>query len=139
MRLCIAAFPLQLATTQGFATYQDQCRAWKSEFGADQRVTETTGFPLRPGTAPVCSGECYACGMTGHGRHSCTAPEHQQLLPRERAWRAICGSILGHNRTAPAARINLVGTAEDEDEFAWMLTTGAESGRRQGNEWGPSA
>jgi hypothetical protein len=58
----IAAFPMQPNTSAGLEAYRDQCRAWLAAFGANQKITELTGFPLLPGGTPLGSGECYICG-----------------------------------------------------------------------------
>lgn len=135
LRTLITAFPPHPNTPQGHTAYLEQCEAWRQRFGENQKVTETTGFPLRPGSAPVCSGECYACGKTGHPRSNCTADIANQINIRERAWRALCGSILGHRQAAQA--VNMVNL--DNSSTSWMHTAGSEDYTSQGNEEGPSA
>ncbi|KAJ7233814.1 hypothetical protein C8J57DRAFT_1090289 [Mycena rebaudengoi] len=59
-------------------------------------VSVNTPYPLRPGTVPVNSGECYRCGMTGHTnfRHGCTATQKQSLSVREQTWRRVASQAL---------------------------------------------
>ena len=58
-------------TDGGRAAYRLQLTEWEGWHGRDARVTEETPYPLRPGTAPVCAGECWICGMTGHWSSRC--------------------------------------------------------------------
>ncbi|KAF8175143.1 hypothetical protein BJ912DRAFT_931172 [Pholiota molesta] len=54
----LAAYPIQPDTVEGRTAYLDQLCAWKRKFG-DQRPSDKTGFPLRPGGAPPASAKCY--------------------------------------------------------------------------------
>lgn len=137
LRKVIETYPLQDDTPAGRAAYLEQCRAWGRLYSTNQKVTDKTGFPLKPGTAPVSSGECYGCGRTGHNRQQCPAPANEQLNIREGNWRAICGRVLGRNSASHAAPVNFV--REDTDEFAWMHTAGTGDFVAQGNGMGPSA
>jgi hypothetical protein len=132
LRARLAAYLIQPDTAEGRAAYLDQLRAWKREFGT-QRASERTGFPLRPGGAPVGSGECYQCGFTDHRRSDCVAAGHPPVSDFERGFRALCGSILGHS-SRNTTQVNMVDT--EEDEFAWMNT---KAGGLSGNGEGPSA
>jgi hypothetical protein len=132
----IAAWLVQPNSQQGFEAYAEQIRQWRRLYGDDARASENTGFPLTPGTAPPCSGECYNCGLVGHDRRNCTATE--ALNARERAWRSICGSVLGHAGTRRlTAQVNAVGNATD-DMAMWLGTT-PRFYSAQGNGEGPSA
>ncbi|KAF8898593.1 hypothetical protein BD779DRAFT_1607356 [Infundibulicybe gibba] len=128
-----AAYPLQPDTVEGRTTWEEQKRAWRAEFGENERVSPRTGFPLRPGGAPLFSGECYQCGKTGHRRQDCTATGEELLKAKERDWRRIAGTAVGHRG---ASRINFVG-GDAVDEFAWENTVGTSGS--QGNGEGPSA
>ncbi|KAF8889563.1 hypothetical protein BD779DRAFT_1610959 [Infundibulicybe gibba] len=112
------AWPMQQDTPEGKTAWEGQRRAWKAQFGENARVTPRTGYPLRPGGAPLFSGECYRCGKTGHRRPDCTATEVTSC------W-------------APGmSRVNAVGE-EAADEFGWENNVGRRDD--QGNGEGPSA
>ena len=68
------------------------------------KVTEKTPYPLRPGTSPVNSGECFTCGHQGHlgsqtGK-TCEALGHRILHPNKQQWRVICSHILKEPKVA---------------------------------------
>ncbi|KAG1760456.1 hypothetical protein EDD22DRAFT_765284, partial [Suillus occidentalis] len=53
-------------TATGQAAYEEQLRQWRNKWGSGARCSEHTPFPLTPGTAQICSGECFRCGAHGH-------------------------------------------------------------------------
>ncbi|KAF5376231.1 hypothetical protein D9615_008561 [Tricholomella constricta] len=81
-------------TEAGRTAHQAQQRAWIEKYGAETRVTELTPYPLRPGTLPANSNECFGCGLAGHIAPRCPLPAERKLNIREADWRAICRSIL---------------------------------------------
>ena len=133
LKASLALYPCQPETQEGEAAYLDQLRAWRHANG-DSNVSKYTGFPLRPGGAPPCSGECYNCGKTGHRRIDCQATGTGKIPQLEATFRAICGSILGQPGRR-VAQVNFVSNPGD-DEFAWL---NIETTAQQGNGGGPSA
>jgi hypothetical protein len=122
-------------TPQGLIAYQNQVRQWIEKYGNDTRVDANSPFPLTPGTAAICSGECYRCGTHGHRGPECPLPRNQGLPLREGAWRAICGTVLGHINRETAIPIQLV--AIDDATDGWEKET--QDRGEQGKEEGPSA
>ncbi|KAG2135238.1 uncharacterized protein EDB93DRAFT_1107202 [Suillus bovinus] len=61
-------------TTAGQAAYDNQLKQWLATNGQTRRVTENTQFPLRPGNAMICSGECFKCSAHGHIRICAVGP-----------------------------------------------------------------
>ncbi|KAG2074663.1 hypothetical protein BDR04DRAFT_1092869 [Suillus decipiens] len=94
----------------GHAAYAAQLTQWNTKWGESTRVTQETGYPLKPGTAAVASGECFACGTHGHDGQNCPLPlDHAERLTRkESAWREIVSEVLGVYNRATAAPILLV-------------------------------
>ncbi|KIO05675.1 hypothetical protein M404DRAFT_25371 [Pisolithus tinctorius Marx 270] len=103
-----------VADPGGWRVYEAQLTAWMQTYGEATRVAEHTLFPLRPGTAAVCSGECYKCRTHGHTSHNCPIPprDRMHLDPRETAWRVMCNQALGPINRAMVTDIRLV--IEDE-------------------------
>ena len=131
----LGEYPIQPPTEEGRAKHRQQCQEWINKFTEYQRVTEDTGFPVTPGTAPPGSGECYACGRLGHESRNCPATKSECVSEKERLWRAICGNVLG--RRTPRTAVNYVAQTE-VDEFAWMNTYGADLLGSQGKGAGPA-
>ncbi|KAJ3840637.1 hypothetical protein F5878DRAFT_518538, partial [Lentinula raphanica] len=49
-------------TEEGRKSWEQDIREWARRFGQNVRFSDQTVMPLTPGTAPVCSGECFRCG-----------------------------------------------------------------------------
>ena len=130
IRLLLNRFPHHPDTQAGRQAHQAQQAEWVKTFGYGTRVTEKTPYLLRPGTAPVNSGECFTCGHPGHlgvrTGETCEAFGHRTLHPNEQQWRVICSRILKEPR-APT-NIHLVAI----DDYGTTLQD------LQGNEEGPS-
>ena len=105
---------------------QAQQAEWIKTHGITAIVTENTPYPLRPGTCPVNSGECFTCGLLGHlgRRDGSTCRGNHALNTREQNWRAICSRILKDTRTA--ANIQLVEI--DDYGTTWQEVQGKEEG-----------
>ena len=57
-------YPQHHDTEAGRRAHQGQQAEWMRSNGPGTRITEATPYPLRPGTAPINSGECFTCGFT---------------------------------------------------------------------------
>ncbi|KAF5381271.1 hypothetical protein D9615_008370 [Tricholomella constricta] len=123
-------------TDAGRTAHQAQQRAWIERHGAETKVTELTPYPLRPGTLPVNSNECFGCGLTGHIAPRCTLLVERRLNIREADWRAICRSVL---RTPFATPVRYV-VIDDYGGVATVEPTAyiEEIDESQGNGEGPS-
>src|ERR1700733_9285366 len=129
VRANITKYPQHPNTAEGRRSYFEQLRTWKTVHGENAQITVHTPFPLRPGTASVCSGECYTCGMQGHRGADCVVEGTVRVPPQESRWRALCGKCLGRSRRDQATAVNHVAKA---GEFTW-----AGYADEQGNGEGP--
>ena len=59
-------YPHHPDSEPGRKAHQAQQAEWAKTHGSNAIVTESTPYPLRPGTLPVGSGECFTCGFSGH-------------------------------------------------------------------------
>ena len=131
LRTLINRLPHHPDTQAGRQAHQAQQADWVRTYGYGTKVTEKTPYPLRPGTAPANSGECFTCGHLGHlgarTGEDCTALGHRPLHPNEQQWRVICARILKEPRQT--TNIQFVAI----DDYGTTLQD------IQGNEEGPSA
>jgi len=121
-------YPHHPNSDAGRQAHQAQQNEWMKTHGLGTRVTESTPYPLRPGMAPVNSGECFTCGYTGHigRRDGGNCGDRRPLHPNEQTWRAICSRILKDQRKT----VNIQLVAVDDYGTVWEDT--------QGNGEGPS-
>ena len=130
IRLLLNRFPHHPDTQSGRQAHQAQQAEWVKTFGYGTKITEKTPYPLRPGTAPLNSGECFTCGHPGHlGTRTgevCEALGHRPLHPNEQQWRVICSRILKEPKVP--TNIHFVAI----DDYGTTLQD------IQGNEEGPS-
>ncbi|KAG2113680.1 hypothetical protein DEU56DRAFT_919683 [Suillus clintonianus] len=108
MRARVGEWTHQPDMPTGQATYEDQIRQWGAKWGVGARCTESTPYPLTPGTAHICSGECFRCGTHGHIGPACQIPPDGQLPQSESIWRSHCTRILGTFNCGTAPQINYV-------------------------------
>jgi hypothetical protein len=119
-------YPHHPDTEAGRQAHRAQQTEWVKTHGLTAIVTESTPYPLRPGTCPVNSGECFTCGLRGHlgRRDGSTCGGNRSLNTREQAWRAICSRILRETRTP--ANIQIVEV--DDYGTTWQEVQGKEDG-----------
>lgn len=108
LRARVNEIPHQADTDAGHVAYNEQRRQWAARWGEGARCSENTPFPLTPGTAQICSGECFRCGAHGHISPACQLPPDAQLPKNETIWRGICTRILGTYNRATAVQVNYV-------------------------------
>ncbi|KAJ7698938.1 hypothetical protein B0H17DRAFT_1129487 [Mycena rosella] len=101
-------------TPEGRNHYATQITDWTSRNGqipTESVAIYSTGYPIRPGTAPPCSGECWRCGVYTWPLHKqCPTPPVPVL---ERKYHATCGTWFGRIHGPPAV-VNVVEVAEVE-------------------------
>ena len=114
-------------TTGGHAAYTRALSDWNAKYGADTKADwHTWSKPLKPGTSPLGSSECYNCGIAGHGRSTCPNPLNS-IPKREADWRARINGIIHPKRarfnqpespgTLPVFIIDGVETMVDPDIY----------------------
>jgi hypothetical protein len=125
---CLQKYPHHPDTEAGRQAHRAQQAEWAKAHGPNTFITEATPYPLRPGTLPVGSGECFTCGFAGHmgRRDGSTCGGNRALHAHEQTWRSICSRILRQTRNA----VNIQLVAVDDYGTSWQDV--------QGNEDGPS-
>ena len=133
-RNIVNSLPHHPATEEGKVAYAQQLREWKAKWGPNSKVDHHKPFPLTPGTVAVCSSECYTCGLAGHDFRGCA---NTPINEKERAWRFLCGRLLGRRAQPFDTQVNLVGDSDDEEDDSWLWPS--REGSSQGKGYGPTA
>lgn len=134
------ALPIHPDTPAGRSAYEVQVQAYRNTHGT-KNPNEIRPYPLRPGSAPVVSGECWSCGMPPHHPAVCMS---SQAPEAETKWRRIAASIQTRARAASApVNVNVVGLGEatgwsSVQEYHAAIIAEYEFQRSQGNKEGPS-
>ncbi|KAE9387342.1 hypothetical protein BT96DRAFT_488963 [Gymnopus androsaceus JB14] len=115
-----ALLPHHPATPEGFKAYREQLASWANKWGREAVIDYEKPVPLKPGTAPIASGECDNCGLQGHQGRFCTVTGERALGAREREWRVLCGREL----RSCVAQVNNVM----DDDFELWLSGGSGNG-----------
>ena len=120
---CLRKYPHHPDTEAGRLAHQAQQIDWAKTHGLGALVTESTPYPLRPGTCPVCVGECFIRGFLGHKgrRDGSTCGGNRALHPHEQEWRSICSRILMQTHAATNVTVDDYGTT-------WEDVQGSEDG-----------
>ncbi|TRM66812.1 hypothetical protein BD626DRAFT_627293 [Schizophyllum amplum] len=106
LRGFIDSLPHHANDAQGVAAWEEQKRLWRMQY-SDGIVRWDRPYPLQPGTAPVCTGECFKCGMNGHMSVDCPVRHDRThwISRGESDWRHLCMGALGAFRKDTIAAV----------------------------------
>ncbi|KAG1824585.1 uncharacterized protein BJ212DRAFT_1295721 [Suillus subaureus] len=113
LRKHVEEIPHHQNNAAGRAAYKEQLKQWFATNSQDGKVTEGTPFSLQPGSAMICSGECFRYEVHGHIMAECPIPEASQLSLQEKIQCSITAYLLGNFNQGQAVQIALVF----EDEY----------------------
>ena len=128
-------------TTEGKATYETAMQAWWERNGFNGRASATDLIPLTPGTSPVDTRECFACGRNDRN-DPCFPHRSDECLitpkvPKQEAqWR---GSANYRARIAAAATQPNQASIQQIGEYETYQGHTKLTGHNQGNGEEPTA
>ena len=134
----LCKYPHQPDTENGWAAYMRQIAQWSTGKTTSNLISHDTPVPLRPGTAAICSGECFRCGTHRHRAIQCNLGENHpnRLRWEESSWRAICSIRLGPVNRVGMSEVHLVFSEQEEAQPGGKAT---EEEHEEGKGEGPSA
>ncbi|KAJ7655875.1 hypothetical protein B0H17DRAFT_375034 [Mycena rosella] len=112
-------------TPVGCAGYTQDIVSWQEKYREVPRSSlqlEVTGYPLSPGIAAPCSGECWRCGVAtspSHTKSPAGCAPHAELPALETTLRALAGSWLGRVDLRPPGAVAAVHVVEAVELSAW--------------------
>ena len=109
----INLLPHHPPTASSNELYKRQISDWMALHRYTVCPSATNPYPLQPGMAGLCSGECFCCGTHGHHSFTCPHPPEMQVPRNEVIWRALCSHELSTTRTSianqlPSTAVNLI-------------------------------
>ncbi|KAG1843849.1 hypothetical protein C8R48DRAFT_678598 [Suillus tomentosus] len=90
-----AGMPHQPDTEAGRAAHTQQVKEWHEKHSADAMPHTGRPYPLKPGTAPLGSRECFACGMATVPSHRAVECPNPPLAMHEAKWHEIISGLVG--------------------------------------------
>ena len=79
VKLRLGQYLHQQVNDEGQKEYLAQLAMWMAKHCKATRITELTPYPLKPGTAMICSGECFRYGTHSHISQDCLVDEGDPL------------------------------------------------------------
>ncbi|KAJ7701787.1 hypothetical protein B0H17DRAFT_1128025 [Mycena rosella] len=112
-------------TPVGRAGYAQDIALWHEKYRKVPRSSlqlEITGYPLSPGIAPPCSGECWRCGVAtspSHTKSPAGCAPRAELPALETTLRALAGTWLGRVDLRPPGAVAAVHVVEVVKLVPW--------------------
>ena len=79
VKLRLGQYLHQQVNDEGQKEYLAQLAMWMAKHCKATRITELTPYLLKPGTAMICSGECFCYGTHSHISQDCLVDEGDPL------------------------------------------------------------
>lgn len=97
-----SAIPHHPDSDAGKQAYAQQVQEWHTTHGADAIPNSSRPYPLKPGTAPLGSWECFNCGLATAPVHQAYECNYPAVLSHETKWRKTVSHMVSRTlATAP--------------------------------------
>ncbi|KAG1775750.1 hypothetical protein EV702DRAFT_1046647 [Suillus placidus] len=97
-----ATIPHHPDSDMGRQAYTQQIQEWHTQHGTKAIPNSQRPYPLKPGTSPIGSRECFNCGMAMAPPHQAYDCPNTPLPPQETKWRETISRLVSR-ALAPAA------------------------------------
>ncbi|KAG0706448.1 hypothetical protein DFH29DRAFT_872228 [Suillus ampliporus] len=81
--------------------YAQQIQEWHAQHGADAIPNSQRPYPLKPGTSPIGSRECFNCGLTTSPPHQAYDCTNEPVPTQETKWRETVSRLVSRTLAAP--------------------------------------
>lgn len=97
-----ATIPHHPDSDTGKQAYAQQVQEWHTAHGADAIPNSSRPYPLKPGTAPLGSRECFNCGLATAPTHQAYECNYPAVPAQETKWRETVSRLVSRTlATAP--------------------------------------
>ncbi|KAG0691595.1 hypothetical protein DFH29DRAFT_884113 [Suillus ampliporus] len=81
--------------------YAQQIQEWHTQHGADAIPNSQRPYPLKPGTSPIGSRECFNCGLTTSPPHQAYDCANKPVPMQETKWRETVSRLVSRTLAVP--------------------------------------
>ncbi|KAG1781306.1 hypothetical protein EV702DRAFT_1193483 [Suillus placidus] len=120
-----AGIPQQPDTDVGRSAHAQQVKEWHEKNGANAVPHIGSPYPLKPGTAPLGSRECFACGLVTMPTHQAAGCPHPPLTFQEAKWRELVSSLVGRTLCNAAMPMTPSAPTQPSTPVQFIATTNA--------------
>ncbi|KAG1832266.1 hypothetical protein DFJ58DRAFT_848077 [Suillus subalutaceus] len=96
-----ATIPHHPNSDAGKQAYAQQIQEWHTQHGTDAIPNSQRPYPLKPGTSPIWSRECFNCGMAMTPPHQAYDCPNEAVPMQEMKWRETVSRLVSRTLTAP--------------------------------------
>ncbi|KAG1809233.1 hypothetical protein EV424DRAFT_1350077 [Suillus variegatus] len=96
-----ATIPHHPNSEAGKQAYAQQIQEWHAQHGTDAIPNSQRPYPLKPGTSPIGSRECFSCGMATMPPHQAYDCAGEPVSAQETKWRETVSRLVSRTLATP--------------------------------------
>ncbi|KAG1856825.1 hypothetical protein C8R48DRAFT_674798 [Suillus tomentosus] len=96
-----AVLPHHPDSEAGRQAYAQQVQDWSTQHGTEAAPNMTRPYPLKPGTSPLGSRECFNCGLATTPSHQAHECQNTPIPMQEGRWREMVSRLVTRSLAPP--------------------------------------